>query len=185
MSPWRAPELPGSSTRPVRTSPIHTWQRYRQASTMGESWAQPPVPLDCPGTCRPLWWQQMIQKLKPNHSPARGTNFPWTWEHYRFSFSTMQMILVSPLLNKSLHNQQNSSNLFVWFKEEKKKSQAELYSCSKRSNFRNCMKNCAFVMKLYHWWCSATMAIGDRTTLWSGQTQKKTLQQEPWNRQTG
>lgn len=88
------------------------------------------------------------------------------------TFLLYQMVLVSSLLNKSLRNQHNSSNLFFDLKKKKKKK-AELYSCSKRSNFRNYMKNSAFVMNLYHSWHSATMAIGGRTTLWSRQTQKK------------
>lgn len=93
--------------------------RYRRASTMMVMGTTTSA-LHCSGTCQSLWSQQTIQKLKHNCSPARGTNFPWTWEHYKLSFSAIQIVLVSHFLNKSLHNQHNSSNFFFWFKEEKK-----------------------------------------------------------------
>lgn len=88
------------------------------------------------------------------------------------TFLLYQMVLVSPLLNKSLRNQHNSSNLFFDLKKKKKKNKQNFIPAQRGATSEITWKT-AFVMNLYHWWHSATMAIGGRTTLWSGQTQKK------------
>lgn len=122
VSPQMAPERPGSSACPVRIGHVHSWQKYKQMSTTSEPWAPLPEPCIALGHANYRLTTNHTKADSPFHSPARGTKFPQTREHYKSSFSTIQMVLVSPLPNKSLLNQQNSSNLSFFFllTEEKK-----------------------------------------------------------------